>query len=94
MRRDLELFYLQHQRDEKAAFWLSVVLGPLGLYYVSVKWASVLLLVTLVTMPTVIGPLVCWIASMMMAKYLAQQRNEELWQSLKQMEDEENATVG
>ena len=57
---------------------LTILLGPLGLLYASPGAAVLLIIVALVSAPTVIGPLLCWIGAIAWGDHATQRHNESL----------------
>jgi len=57
---------------------LTVIFGPLGLFYSSAAGALVLLLVTIVSAGTVIGPLLCWGAAIYWGDHTVRRHNESV----------------
>ena len=47
-------------KSRLVSFILTVLLGPLGLFYSSAAGAVILIVLAVVTLPTVVGPFVCW----------------------------------
>lgn len=49
-----------NKKSRLASLLLTVLLGPLGLMYSSVVGGFILLVIAILTIPTVFGPLICW----------------------------------
>ena len=57
---------------------LTVLFGPLGLFYSSAAGAAVLILVALTSAGTVIGPLLCWAAAIFWGDHTVRRHNESV----------------
>lgn len=55
---------------------LTILFGPLGLFYTTALGAIVLLIVAIGTAPTVVGPVLTWAAAIFWGDYLARQSRQ------------------
>jgi hypothetical protein len=68
------------EKSRGASFALTLLLGPLGLLYATVPGGIVLTVVAILTAPTGIGPIVCWIVAMATGDYAVREHNAAVQQ--------------
>ena len=74
-----EDYYLQtHSKSYAAGFFLTVVFGPLGLFYCNWIAALILSVVAIAFSPTIIVPILCWLLSIAMTYPAVHDYNERL----------------
>jgi len=66
------------EKSRVTAAVLTVLFGPLGLFYSSAAGAIVLVIVVLITAGTVVGPFLCWAASIYWGEYRVRRHNESI----------------
>jgi len=66
-------------KSRMTSFLLTLLLGPLGLLYSSVVWGIILIVVAIASSPTVFGPIVVWILSIIMGDSMTVNHNEKLY---------------
>ena len=49
------------KKSRLTSFVLTLLLGPLGLLYGSAAGGVILIILALVSAPTIIGPVICWV---------------------------------
>lgn len=64
------------KKSVTAAFFLTLLLGPLGLLYSSIVGAIILGVIAVLTAPSIIGPIICWVISIIVGMYSANKHNE------------------
>lgn len=67
-----------HSKSQILGFVLAFFLGPLGLFYSSWAAALILFVVALATFSTVLGPIVCWLISMIISVVTVHWHNEKV----------------
>lgn len=60
------------------SFVLTLVLGPIGLFYASERYGIILTVIALVSYKTVIGPILCWIFAIAISDFCIEQYNKGL----------------
>lgn len=68
------------EKSRGASFALTLLLGPLGLLYATVPGGIILTVVAILTSPTIIGPIVCWIVAMATGDYAVKEHNAAVHQ--------------
>lgn len=63
------------EKSRGVSFALTLLFGPIGLLYATIPGGLILIVVAMVTAPTIIGPVVCWIVAMATGDYAVQQHN-------------------
>jgi hypothetical protein len=66
------------RKSRSTSFLLTLLLGPLGLFYASPIGGLILCLVAIFTAPTIIGPVVCWFLAICIGDHCAHKHNEAL----------------
>lgn len=57
----VEAYINTHSKSQLAGFFLTLILGPLGLFYSSWVAALILCVIAIVSASSIIGPVACWI---------------------------------
>jgi hypothetical protein len=65
-------------KSRVASFFLTFFLGPLGLLYSSIAGGLILLLLTVASITTVIGPLIFWAIAIIYGDHATCRHNEAL----------------
>ncbi|EKO3556527.1 hypothetical protein P0F40_000867 [Vibrio metschnikovii] len=63
---------------------LTILFGPLGAFYSTIAGGIVLTLIALVSAPTVIGPIVCWLLAIAIGDHCTYKHNKNI-ENLKEM---------
>ncbi|EKO3727508.1 hypothetical protein GCS56_001685 [Vibrio metschnikovii] len=63
---------------------LTILFGPLGAFYSTIAGGIVLTLIALVSAPTFIGPVVCWILAIAIGDHCTYKHNKNI-DSIKEM---------
>jgi hypothetical protein len=58
------------------SFFLTLFFGPLGLLYSHVVGAIILLAVAILTAPTIIGPVLCWVVAIFLGDSATVKHNQ------------------
>lgn len=66
------------KKSTLAALLLAILLGPLGYVYASGKGGLVLTVIALLGSPTVIIPVICWLAAIVMAPFAVSKHNRNV----------------
>jgi len=68
--------YMQaHSKSRLTSFFLTLLLGPIGLLYASGKWGAAMIALAILSAPTYIGPAIVWIASICIGDHIAYKEN-------------------
>lgn len=57
---------------------LTILFGPLGLLYSSTKAALFLIVVALISIPTVFGPVICWGLAIVLGDHCTYKHNKNI----------------
>lgn len=60
------------------SFFLTLLFGPLGLLYSTIVGSLILLVITFVSLPTVIGPIFCWILAIAIGDHATHKHNKAI----------------
>ncbi|MGM0562807.1 MAG: hypothetical protein ACQES2_00615 [Pseudomonadota bacterium] len=66
------------KKSRNVSFLLTLLLGPLGLLYVSPVWAILMIILAIVLLPTVVGTVAVWIFSIAIGDHLAHKKNQNI----------------
>jgi hypothetical protein len=67
-----------NRKSRLASFFLTLLLGPLGLMYSSVVGGIVLLIIAILSAPTLVGPLVCWFLAVVIGDSATHKHNRNI----------------
>jgi len=74
-----EASYLHaHFKSRRLSFILTLLLGPLGLLYISWKAALLLTILALVTALTIYVPILCWLLSVIYGQMWVSEHNQKI----------------
>ena len=65
-------------KSRTASFFLTLLFGPLGLFYSSVVAGIILFILAIVTLGTVVGPLFIWLLSIILGDHFTYKYNQKL----------------
>ena len=65
-----------NKKSRITSFLLTLLLGPLGLLYSSVIGGIVLLIIAILSAPTLIGPMVCWFLAVIIGDSATHKHNK------------------
>jgi len=65
-------------KSRSTAFVMAALLGPAGYLYASIPGGLVLLILAIVSLPTIFGPIFVWLISMMFAPLEVKRANKKL----------------
>ena len=74
-----------NKKSKSTAFWLSFLLGPLGVMYGSILSGFILLVLTIATAGTVILPLMFWVGGWFVAMSAVDKHNDNIDQFIQLM---------
>lgn len=74
----VEVYISAHSKSQLIGFFLTLLLGPLGLFYSSWIAALILCVIAIVSATTVIGPIVCWVLSMIISFVTVSSHNDKV----------------
>jgi len=67
-----------HSKSQIAGFILTLLFGPLGLFYSNWVAALVLCLIAFFTLSTIVGPIFCWILSIIIGFFTVSKHNKKV----------------
>ncbi|MTI12061.1 hypothetical protein [Sansalvadorimonas verongulae] len=67
-----------NQKSRSLSFFLTFFLGPLGLLYSHIVGAIILIVIAIVTAPSIIGPIICWVLSIAIGDHCTHKHNKAL----------------
>lgn len=67
-----------NRKSRGTSFLLTLLFGPLGLLYSSVIGGIVLTVVAIATAPSLVGPILCWVAAIIWGDYATQGHNKSV----------------
>ena len=67
-----------HSKSQLAGFLLTLLLGPLGLFYSSWVAALILCVIAFSSAATVIGPVICWVLSILISFFAVSSHNDKV----------------
>ena len=67
-----------HSKSQVAGFLLTLILGPLGLFYSSWVPALILCVLAFVSVASIIGPVVCWVLAILISFATVSGHNEKV----------------
>lgn len=66
-----------NRKSRTTSFLLTLLLGPLGLLYAAPMAGIILIVVAVLTAPTIVGPVVCWVLAIAWGDHAAHRANEQ-----------------
>jgi hypothetical protein len=67
-----------HSKSQLAGFFLTLTLGPLGLFYSSWIAALILCVIAIVSATTIIGPVICWVLAILISFVTVSSHNDKV----------------
>lgn len=67
-----------NEKSRGISFLLTLLLGPLGLFYSTIAGALILFVITIVTAPSIIGPVICWILAIIIGDHYTHKHNKNI----------------
>ena len=67
-----------HSKSQGLGFILTLLFGPLGLFYSSWVAALILCVIAIVSVASIIGPIVCWILAIPIGYAAVSKHNEKV----------------
>jgi hypothetical protein len=64
------------KKSRTISLLLTILLGPLGLVYGSGAGGVILIIVAIVTAPTLIGPVICWVLAIAVGDHCVYKHNK------------------
>ena len=65
-----------NEKSRGVSFLLTLLLGPLGLLYSSVAGGIILIIVAIISAPTIIGPIACWLLAIAIGDHATHKHNK------------------
>ena len=66
------------KKSRVTSFLLTLFFGPVGLLYSSVVAGIIMIILALVSLPTIIGPFVCWVLSIFIGDQCSYNHNKSV----------------
>lgn len=67
-----------NEKSRGTSFLLTLLFGPLGLFYSSIAGGIVLLIIALASAATIIGPVICWGMAILIGDHCTHRHNENI----------------
>lgn len=67
-----------HSKSQMAGFILTLLLGPLGLFYSSWVAALILCVIAIASAASIIGPVICWLLAILISFFSVSKHNEKI----------------
>ncbi len=67
-----------HSKSHGVGFLLTLLFGPLGLFYSSWVAALILCVIALASATTIVGPVICWLLAMMLGPFGVGKHNDKV----------------
>lgn len=67
-----------NEKSRTVSLLLTLFLGPLGLLYSSVAGGFILIVLAIVSAPTIIGPIVCWVLAIAIGDHCTHKHNQNI----------------
>ncbi|PTC02020.1 hypothetical protein C9980_25320 [Vibrio mediterranei] len=67
-----------NEKSRLVSFVLTLIFGPLGLFYSSLAGGLVLLIVAVITAGSIIGPIICWILAIAIGDHCTYKHNKNI----------------
>lgn len=74
----VETYISTHSKSQLAGFLLTLILGPLGLFYSSWVAALILCIIAIVSAASIIGPVICWVLAILISFATVSSHNEKV----------------
>jgi len=78
MSEAVDQYIKTHSKSNGVGFLLTVLFGPLGLFYSNWIAALILCVIAFTTAVSIIGPIACWLLSMSLTFLFVSQHNEKV----------------
>lgn len=78
MNNAVEAYIRTHSKSQIAGFLLTLILGPLGLFYSSWVAALILCVIAIVSAASIIGPIICWLLAILISFGAVSSHNEKV----------------
>ena len=63
----VEAYIHAHSKSQTVGFLLTLIFGPLGLFYSSWVAALILCVLAIASVETIVGPIVCWLLAIIIS---------------------------
>jgi hypothetical protein len=67
-----------NEKSRLVSFVLTLIFGPLGLFYSSLAGGLVLLIVAVITAASIIGPIICWVLAIAIGDHCTYKHNKNI----------------
>ena len=78
MNDGVEAYITAHAKSQLAGFFLTLILGPLGLFYSSWIAALILCVIAIASAATIIGPIICWVLAILISFATVDSHNNKI----------------
>jgi len=68
---------MPRRKSRMTSFVLTVIFGPLGLIYSTVVGAVLLSVLAILTFPTIVGPIACWVFAIAVGDHATYKHNQD-----------------
>ena len=74
----VEAYISTHSKSNAIGFFLTLLFGPLGLFYCNWVAALILCVIAVVTAASIIGPVFCWLMAISISFYSVAKHNDKV----------------
>jgi ABC-type phosphate/phosphonate transport system permease subunit len=78
MSEAIDKYIETHSKSQGLGFVLTLLLGPLGLFYSSWVAALILCVIAIASAASIIGPIFCWILAIIIGFFAVSKHNEKV----------------
>ncbi|MCX2780400.1 hypothetical protein [Microbulbifer thermotolerans] len=64
------------EKSRLTSFVLTLLFGPIGLFYSSTAGGLVLTIIAIISAPTIVGPIICWVLSILIGDHCTHKHNK------------------
>ncbi|MFK8066809.1 MAG: hypothetical protein AB8D52_01025 [Gammaproteobacteria bacterium] len=78
MSEAIDKYVETHSKSQGLGFILTLLLGPLGLFYSSWVAALILCVIAIASAASIIGPIICWILAMIIGFFAVSKHKNKM----------------
>ncbi|MGM0785635.1 MAG: hypothetical protein ACQEUM_16130 [Pseudomonadota bacterium] len=74
----VERYVETHSKSQFLGFFLTLIFGPLGLFYSSWVAALILCVIAVLSAGSIIGPIICWLLAILISFFAVSKHNDKV----------------
>ncbi len=78
MGSNIDKYVSAHSKSQLGGLVITILLGPLGLFYASKGAAIVLCVIAIISATSIIGPIICWVLSILVSVACIAEYNDKV----------------